>query len=366
METKRAQSAGSPITAAAEAAQPTVSIVICNYNYARYLERAITSALQQTQACEVVVVDDGSTDDSRAVLARFRQDVRVVEQPNGGQRRAYESGIAHARGAIVLFLDADDYLLPEAVRIVAAAFDEGVAKVHFRLQLVDENDRALGATIPKRLSRGDVRTSLLRDGLLYASSPGSGNAYRRSAIEPLFPLPCSPTDRHGADFFLIYGSIVRGEVRAVDAVLGAYRVHERAASEFVFGNAAAKVDPRVRFERRCAQLREWLRERTAGEVELPGALLDFSQAKLALVTAVFGTRYFAGVRAGAQVLPGLLTALWLDRDFGVLAKMAATGWSVGVLVAPRSVARGLARYGANPASRPARTLRFSQQAPGCP
>lgn len=95
-------------------ALPLVSIIIANYNYARFLGEAIQSALDQTYpAVEVLLVDDGSTDDSLAVAARYP--VRVLPQPNGGVSAARNAGARASRGEYLLFLDADDLFEPATV-----------------------------------------------------------------------------------------------------------------------------------------------------------------------------------------------------------------------------------------------------------
>jgi len=91
-----------------------VSIVITSYNYARFLGEAIESGLKQTyRPLEVVVVDDGSTDDSVAVARRY--DVRLIEQSNAGVSVARNRGAAEAQGELIVFLDADDLLEPAYV-----------------------------------------------------------------------------------------------------------------------------------------------------------------------------------------------------------------------------------------------------------
>ncbi len=92
----------------------TVSIVIPCYNYARFLGEAIESALAQTyQPIEVIVVDDGSTDDSVAVAKRYP--VRVIEKKNEGVAATRNRGAREATSEHIVFLDADDVLDPEFV-----------------------------------------------------------------------------------------------------------------------------------------------------------------------------------------------------------------------------------------------------------
>ena len=91
---------------------PTVSVVVNNFNYERYVGLAIESALAQRPRPEVVVVDDGSSDGSRALLSEYKRRVKLVLQDNGGQAAAFNSGFAATTGDVVLFLDADDLLAP--------------------------------------------------------------------------------------------------------------------------------------------------------------------------------------------------------------------------------------------------------------
>jgi glycosyltransferase involved in cell wall biosynthesis len=215
----------------AETDGPLVSVVINNFNYADYVGRAIESALAQSyRRVEVVVVDDGSTDPSREVIAAYEDSCRIVFQANGGQGAAYNAGFAASRGAIILFLDSDDVLLPGAVAQVVEAWRPGVAKVQFYLDVVDRRERPLGSRMPNiPFVDGDMLV-LLRRYSYYPAPPASGNAYARDALAAMLPMPEAPW-RNGADGYLIGLAPLYGDVVSLHAVLGLYRVHGRNNSE---------------------------------------------------------------------------------------------------------------------------------------
>jgi glycosyltransferase involved in cell wall biosynthesis len=126
---------------------PLVSVVIPSYNYERFVGEAIESALGQTHAAvEVIVVDDGSTDGSRAVISTFAARIKTVFQDNLGLPSARNSGIRMAGGEYLLFLDADDWLLPGAVADLLGGFalfpEAGI--VFGDAELTDEKGREIG------------------------------------------------------------------------------------------------------------------------------------------------------------------------------------------------------------------------------
>lgn len=206
--------------------QPSVSVVINNYNYARFLEEAVNSALNQTYPrTEVVVVDDGSTDDSRKLIANFGDQVVSVLKENGGQASACNAGFVTSRGDIVIFLDADDYLFPHAVERVVAAWAPGVIKVQYRLQEIDALGGPLGLFPPrhKRLDSGVVWPILLEKGY-YITPTTSGNGFARTVLDEILPIP-EVEYRNWADTYLNNSVPFHGKIGSINEALGAYRVH---------------------------------------------------------------------------------------------------------------------------------------------
>jgi glycosyltransferase involved in cell wall biosynthesis len=111
----------------------TISVIIPAWNRAREVCRAIDSALAQTlPPLEVIVVDDGSTDETPEVLARYGDRIRVLRQDNQGVAAARNAGIAAARGDLLAFLDSDDVWLPRKLELQAARIDAdpGLGLVH--------------------------------------------------------------------------------------------------------------------------------------------------------------------------------------------------------------------------------------------
>ena len=204
-----------------------VSIIINNYNYERFLPEAIDSAIDQTyQKTEVIVVDDCSTDNSRDVIASYCDKViPIYHQENGKQAAAFNSGFAISKGEIIIFLDADDYLLPNAVEKIVSVWKPSLAKVHYRLQVVDSNRESLGFSYPqggKPLSSGEVWRFILEKGG-YQSVATSGNALNRKALEEVFPI--SDEYKLTADDYLSMLIPFYGEVVAINEPLAAYRIH---------------------------------------------------------------------------------------------------------------------------------------------
>lgn len=234
---------------------PLVSIIINNRNYGAFLGQAIESALAQTyRNSEVIVVDDGSTDNSREIIASYGGRLVPVLKENGGQASAFNAGFPASRGEVVIFLDSDDVLLPTAVERALKEFrSREIAKVHWPMWEIDESGRRTGRRIPSQpLAEGDMRGVVVKDGpASYVSPPGSGNAWSRRVLEEILPIP-EPQFKGAADTYLFALAGIFGSIGRIAEPQGLYRVHGR-------NNTSKPLDSRIdlfleRYSHRCLAL----------------------------------------------------------------------------------------------------------------
>ena len=172
---------------------PFVSIVINNYNYGKYLDEAITSALdQEYEAYEVIVVDDGSTDESRDIIASYGSRLRMIAKENGGQASAFNAGFAASTGDIVCFLDADDTFLPHKLSHVVQRFID-----YPQIGWCFDTPKWFGASGARRIrdpavcdsGRLDARDMVAGGYAPYVATATSGLSFRRTVLERIFPMP---------------------------------------------------------------------------------------------------------------------------------------------------------------------------------
>ena len=168
------------------------SIIITSFNYGRFLKDCIDSALAQSYGpTEVIVVDDGSTDNSREIIASYGQKVISVLKSNGGQASAFNAGFRISRGELICFMDSDDVLLPTAMEKAVAAFNKDTSKIHWPLWYIDADGNRTGKVMNSDdLPEGDLSELLIREGpAAYNWPTTSGNVWSRRFIDEVFPLP---------------------------------------------------------------------------------------------------------------------------------------------------------------------------------
>lgn len=209
----------------------SATIVVNNHNYGRFVGSAIDSALSQTYAAtEVVVVDDGSTDNSREAIASYGDRVVRIFKANGGQASAFNAGFAASHGDFVIFLDADDTLRSDVVARVAEVFRRKpkTSKVQYRMEVIDSDGRPTGVIKPFAhlpLRSGDLRRQVLRFPDDMTWTPTSGNAFAASVLREILPIPEEAYRPIGADWYVIHLAPLFGPVESLDHVGARYRVH---------------------------------------------------------------------------------------------------------------------------------------------
>lgn len=207
-------------------AGPSFTIVITNYDYEAYVGRAIESALAQTYAAvDIVVVDDGSRDGSADVIRRYP--VPLVVKENGGQTSAGIASVPHITGDLVIFLDSDDTLYPDACARFAAAYAPDVSLIVGGLDKVDTGGRIVGSYPDRPLLASGHRAHVLRHGFIPAC-PSSGNAFAAAHVRRMLGLAARDPrglGRNGIDGYLLMSAPFFGRVTSVPGSLGSYLVH---------------------------------------------------------------------------------------------------------------------------------------------
>jgi glycosyltransferase involved in cell wall biosynthesis len=341
--------------------QPLVSIIIDNFNYARFVGAAIDSALAQRYApIEVVVVDDGSTDNSRDVISSYGDRLSAIFKPNGGHASAFNAGFAASRGEIVIFLDADDVLLPEAVAETVQIWKPGVSKVQWVLASVDANLSPLGTTVPyapAAMPSGDLRQNVI-ERARYITPPTSGNAFARALLEQLMPL--SEAFWHqSAEMPLCLLAPFFGDVLSIPKVLGLYRVHGQNHGAMTGDLDYRKLRVKLVFDwQRTFALKEFLNDRG---IDTAGQWLrsDCGHWKYRMTSFCLDPEHHVILDDGRVFLVRRgLKAAWRDSHHSWKSKLFHTLWFPAMAAAPRAMARRLAqrtflpKTGAQPRSAP--------------
>lgn len=329
-----------------------VSVVICNHNYAQFVAQAIDSALAlDWPAVEVIVVDDGSSDDSWRVISSFTERVTALHQRNSGQWAACNTGFARSRGDVVIFLDSDDVLEPQLVRKLAKVWRPGLSKVQFQMRVIDEHGRPTGAFLPQFHvvpSPADIRRWVRRSAS-YPTPPGSGNAYSRRFLDQIFPL--SGGDR-AADSYCLAAAPYFGDVVTIAEPLVSYRVHGKNQG------AMASLDPkRFAFELGRAQFRLRFARGAAGGAGVPSSdavlnrSLTFLPYRLASLK-LLPSQHPLPDDSTWKLLRDVTAACFTPQGVSARGRLALWLWSASVAAAPGELSRKLILWRFAPASRP--------------
>ncbi len=236
---------------------PTVTCLVTAYNCSRYIVEAIDSALGQDypqELLDVLVVNDGSTDDTAATLERHYGDnprVRLIHQRNAGVSAATNTGLAAVTGELFAPLDGDDVWRPDKTRrqVSLLMHRPEVGLVHGDLEMIDGTGRithhsAFTFNCFPDPPRGYVLTELMRGPNFIASS---AMIVRSSIISRICPLP---TQYPAQDWSIVVRVAERAAVDRVDGTIGSYRVHASNRGNGIVGRKFfEKVGDRARQQR---------------------------------------------------------------------------------------------------------------------
>ena len=232
--------------------RPLVSIVIPAYNLGRYVGETIESILLQDYPhIELIVLDDGSTDDTAKVLKKYAGRIHAESQPNMGQVNTLNKGWGLAKGDILGWIGADDALLPSAVSaaVKCLAANPDVVLTYCDFNLIDASSKPIRRVRTPDFSYRHMLVNV-------TCPPGPGAFFRRSAMETAGPWDNTLRIMLDYDYWLKLGLI--GRFQRIPEVLALYRIHvgqetfskmdERKAAEVVlvvgriFENAALPQD----------------------------------------------------------------------------------------------------------------------------
>ena len=334
-----------------------ISIVIDNYNYPEYVRHAIDSALCQTyKDIEVVVVDDGSTDNCPELLLEYASRVKLVLKSNGGQASAFNAGIKAATGDVVMLLDADDVLRADAAAKVAAVWRTGMSKVHYPLAVIDETGRSLDCTIPRvQLPSGDLSQEVLQRGF-YVSSPTSGNAFSREMLQHLLPIPNEEEWRQGAEGYWVFLAPFFGTIGVVSEQIAFYRIHGKSITA-MNGTGSLDATRMAKLLDSDIRLRRTL-ERFSSERRL--ALSEQAvyshwlhrKIRLACFKVSRKLHPFSGDTA-LRLFWSLIRAVWSAEELGLRSRVLFSGWGMVTAILPPRFVGPLIQMAFSPAGRPA-------------
>lgn len=257
-----------------------VSIVVPAYNHADYLSEAIDSVLAQDYPhVELIVIDDGSTDGTRAVLEKYGERFAWWSQPNSGQALTLNAGWRRARGSVLGYLSADDVLRTSAVRRAVEVLEArpDVGGVYCDYELIDPRSRAVRTVRTRDFDYGQM----VRD---VECIIGPGAFFRRYVFEQTGGWSADFRQSPDLDFWLRAGLVA--EFQRIPDVLAAFRVHEQSQTF-----AVADV-PRA--EESIAII-----ERLFARLDLPDSLRPYRKRALAFSYIRAARQHFRGGRLGA-------------------------------------------------------------------
>jgi glycosyltransferase involved in cell wall biosynthesis len=332
----------------------SLSVIIPNHNYVDYVGIAVKSALDiRWPKVEVIVVDDGSTDNSLEAIKPFADRITLISQPNAGQMPSCVNGFRRCSGDLVIFLDSDDALHPDVMTEIAAVWSDTASKFQFQMRVIDAKGNPTGNILPQYFTHPtpqDIRDWVTTTGA-YPTPPGSGNAYPARVVERVFTFKSDFVDR-APDSYLLAAAPACGDVITITKPLADYRVHGLNHGAFL-----QLDDSRFAREINLTRRRHKFFAEVAESASLPvvSEALNRNLIYLCLRTASLTLRpdvHPIAKDTSVRILADGCRAFTYPQGFSYAQRASLLLWIVCALFGPRYFQRTVVAWRYAPAQRP--------------
>ncbi|MGD9470716.1 MAG: glycosyltransferase family 2 protein [Novosphingobium sp.] len=253
-----------------------ISVLVNNFNYGSYIKYCIDSVLNQTRhANEIIVYDDGSTDNSLEILSRYGSAVKVIANPNHGNKPSFNQANAinlafrASEGDIICLLDSDDAFLPDKLGEVEEAFSAhaGIVMVQHPFLEIDASSVRTGVVRPKLKDVDAVRYVRRTHNIFGLFAQTSALSFSRAYLDTVLPIRPDDFEMVWPDVRLTRQTLFHGKFITIRRPLAEYRIHG--------SNDSAKLKDRTYFWNQVRQQYGFYNQ-VAAQHGAPGADLDKS------------------------------------------------------------------------------------------
>jgi glycosyltransferase involved in cell wall biosynthesis len=330
-----------------------LSIIISNYNYGSYVRDAIESALHLNwEEKEVIVVDDGSTDDSKEIILAFGNKITPLFLDHQGQLAANNKGFETSKGDIIIFLDSDDILDQNLMLKAWQVWDQSVSKVQVQIKIIDALGRPTGSYFPqfKSVPSSDEIKKWMISAGTYPTPPGSGNIYARSFLEKVFPLP-ENLDR-ATDTFVLSAAPFAGNIRTLPEPLVSYRSHgKNLGLKLTFNKASVyeylkRALIRFKYQQDAAKQFGIMISDQAKDYSLEALPYRVASLRMDRLSTPWPRE------SRGKVFSDLMHALWIPQGFNLKNRISIIACCLIALYGPLDLALTILKFRLVSASRP--------------
>ncbi|MEI7475133.1 MAG: glycosyltransferase family 2 protein [bacterium] len=217
-----------------------VSVIICTYNYAHLISETIESVLNQSypqEKIEIIVVDDGSTDNTKEVVQKFKNKVTYIHKNNEGQTSAFNVGFNNSNGEVIFFLDSDDLFYPDKIKKVCEVYQKYNAKAVYNSLLLFGDDikskefasRNYSLNFINKINENTYKMNYkdIKNSYHFLAET-SGQSYKRELLKKIFSCPLNISPH--LDFYLQAMTLLYEDIYVLALPLTGYRQHSQSFS----------------------------------------------------------------------------------------------------------------------------------------